>query len=170
MDRDALYERMLALGRNGVPCTLVVLVEALGSTPQDTGAKMLVTAGGLEAGTVGGGKVEAKAIELARNLLQQPSAPPRLVNWVLKRDVGMTCGGSVKLYFEPRGADGSGADWPIWINAWSGIVGTRSAPRLAGSAAALAASPLRSAGEPRGSGADDTGPCVYPLPYPRPHE
>ena len=115
MDRDALYERMLALGRNGVPCTLVVLVEALGSTPQDTGAKMLVTAGGLEAGTVGGGKVEAKAIELARNLLQQPSAPPRLVNWVLKRDVGMTCGGSVKLYFEPRGADGSGADWPIWI-------------------------------------------------------
>jgi xanthine dehydrogenase accessory factor len=163
----------------------VVLVEALGSTPQDTGAKMLVTADGLDAGTVGGGKVEAKAIELARDLLRQPSAPPRLVNWILKRDVGMTCGGSVKLYFEPRGADGSGADWPIWIFG-AGHVVQALVPLLTPLACqltvvdprrdwldrlpALAASPLRSAGEPRGSGADDTGPCVYPLPYPRPHE
>jgi xanthine dehydrogenase accessory factor len=90
-------------------------VEALGSTPQDAGAKMLVTAQGLEAGTVGGGKVEAKAIDVARELLTNPAATPRFVNWILKRDVGMTCGGSVKLYFEPQAGHGSAANWSIWI-------------------------------------------------------
>ena len=115
MDAGEPLERMAALTREGVPCVLVVLVEALGSTPQDAGAKMLVTAQGLESGTVGGGKVEAKAIALARELLAEPAATPRLVNWVLKRDVGMTCGGSVKLYFEPRGSSGPGSRWPIWI-------------------------------------------------------
>jgi xanthine dehydrogenase accessory factor len=109
MDHAALLERMSALARQGVPSTLVILVEALGSTPQDAGAKMLVTAQGLEAGTVGGGKVEAKAIAFAQELLAQAGARPRLVNWVLKRDGGMTCGESVKLYFEARGGAG-GAD------------------------------------------------------------
>ncbi len=48
---------------------LVTLVDALGSTPQDAGAKMLVTPAGVLTGTVGGGKVEAKAIDLAATLL-----------------------------------------------------------------------------------------------------
>lgn len=110
-----LYEQLLNLEREGTAFVLVVLVEALGSTPQDTGAKMLVTAAGLHTGTVGGGKVEAKAITLAQEMLSAPAAPPRFVNWTLKTDVGMTCGGSVKLYFEPHAAGGIGAAWPIWI-------------------------------------------------------
>lgn len=112
----SIYERLAALEQVGTSCVLVVLVEALGSTPQDTGAKMLVTADGLLAGTVGGGKVEARAIELARELLATPAAAPRFVNWSLKGDIGMTCGGSVKLYFEPHAARGAAhAAWPIWI-------------------------------------------------------
>jgi xanthine dehydrogenase accessory factor len=94
---------------------MVVLVEALGSTPQDTGAKMLVTSAGRHAGTVGGGRVEAQAIALAQELLAAREGPlaPRFVNWSLKADVGMTCGGSVKLYFEPHAPTGS--EWPIAI-------------------------------------------------------
>ena len=91
---------------------LVVLVDALGSTPQDTGAKMLVTPTGLLAGTIGGGRVEAQAIALAQELLASSSTAPLFVNWTLKGDVGMTCGGSVKLYFEPHPATGP---WPIVI-------------------------------------------------------
>jgi xanthine dehydrogenase accessory factor len=108
-----IYEQLLALEREGVACVLVVLVESLGSTPQDTGAKMLVTAAGRHAGTVGGGRVEAKAIDVARELLATRATQPKFVNWTLKTDVGMTCGGSVKLYFEPH-AGGDGA-WPIVI-------------------------------------------------------
>lgn len=107
---------MVALHAAGTPFVLVLLAEALGSTPQDIGAKMLVTPAGLHSGTIGGGRVEAKAIALAQELLASTSlenAQPRFVSWTLKGDVGMTCGGAVKLYFEPH--PGSEALWPIAI-------------------------------------------------------
>jgi xanthine dehydrogenase accessory factor len=97
-----VYEQLVALENGGVPFVLVTLVEALGSTPQDAAAKMLVTAEGLHSGTVGGGKVEAKALKLASELLAIGDGKPRFVSWTLKGDVGMTCGGSVKFYLEPH--------------------------------------------------------------------
>jgi xanthine dehydrogenase accessory factor len=109
------YEQLTALEREGTAFVLVILAESLGSTPQDAGAKMLVTAAGLHTGTVGGGKVEAKAISLAQEMIAATATTPRFVNWALKTDVGMTCGGSVKLYFEPHAGGGAGAAWPIWI-------------------------------------------------------
>jgi xanthine dehydrogenase accessory factor len=48
-------------------------------------------------------------------MLALGSPAPRFVEWTLKGDVGMTCGGSVKLYFEPHAGGGIGAAWPIWI-------------------------------------------------------
>jgi xanthine dehydrogenase accessory factor len=96
------YEQLVALEKEGMPFVLVTLIEALGSTPQDAAAKMLVTANGIHAGTVGGGKVEAKALVLAADILGKVDAKPRFVTWTLKGDVGMTCGGSVKFYFEPH--------------------------------------------------------------------
>lgn len=110
------YEELVALARGGEAFVLVTLVESLGSTPQDTGAKMLVTAAGLHCGTVGGGRVEAQAITTAQELLATPGPAggrPRFVSWTLKGDVGMTCGGAVKLYFEPHPA--GGAAWTIAI-------------------------------------------------------
>lgn len=110
------YEQLVALEQMGVGFVFVTLVESLGSTPQDTGAKMLVTASGLHAGTIGGGRVEAKAIAVAQEILAaatRESAHPRFVEWTLKGDVGMTCGGAVKLYFEPHPA--GGAAWTIAI-------------------------------------------------------
>lgn len=117
-DSATFYEQLVALERAGAPFVLVVLVETLGSTPQDAGAKMLVTPAGLHAGTVGGGRIEAQAVALAQEVLGAPGtgpdrARPRFVSWTLKGDVGMTCGGSVKLYFEPHPAGGSA--WPIAI-------------------------------------------------------
>ncbi len=115
MSGVSLYEQLLQLEAGGTGVVLVVLADAVGSTPQETGAKMLVTDAGLHAGTVGGGKVEAKAVALAQSLLAAKSATPRFETWTLKTDVGMTCGGSVKLYFEPHPAGGTGTAWPIWI-------------------------------------------------------
>jgi xanthine dehydrogenase accessory factor len=115
VNSSTFYEQLLALKTEGTAFVFVVLVESLGSTPQDSGAKMLVTAAGLHTGTVGGGKIEAKAIEVAKNMLRTGSATPAYFNWTLKTDVGMTCGGSVKLYFEPHAGGGAGAEWPIWI-------------------------------------------------------
>ena len=115
MATSTVYEQLIALQGRGTAMVLVILADALGSTPQESGAKMLVTAAGLHTGTIGGGKVEAKAIEVAQELLASGTGEPRFVNWTLKTDVGMTCGGSVKLYFEPYPAGGAGAAWPVWI-------------------------------------------------------
>ena len=96
-----LIERLAEMSAAGDPFVLVTLVEAIGSTPQDAGTKMLVDASGLRFGTVGGGKVEQQAIATAQALLTDPAARDcTLVEWNLKRDVGMTCGGTVKLLFE----------------------------------------------------------------------
>lgn len=108
-----IYEQLVALERADASFVLVVLVEALGSTPQDTGAKMLVTSAGRETGTVGGGRVEAKAVGFAQEMLAKHETAPRFASWTLKTDVGMTCGGSVKLYFEPHLA--AAVAWPIVI-------------------------------------------------------
>ncbi len=112
-DAPTFYEQLVALERAGTAFVFVTLVEARGSVPQDTGAKMLVTAAGLHTGTVGGGRVEAKALALAQEMIGKNENPPRFVAWTLKTDVGMTCGGAVKLYFEPHPA--GGAAWTIAI-------------------------------------------------------
>jgi xanthine dehydrogenase accessory factor len=97
-----IFEQILTLRRDGRAHVLVVAAEVLGSTPQDAGAKMLVTPEGRLAGTVGGGKIEAAAIRHAQTLIAGPAmdSAPQLVRWNLKRDIGMTCGGTMTLYFE----------------------------------------------------------------------
>lgn len=112
-ESPTFYEQLVVLEHAGTAFVLVTLVEARGSVPQDTGAKMLVTAAGLHAGTVGGGRIEAQALALAQELIATNEAAPRFVAWTLKGDVGMTCGGAVKLYFEPHPA--GGAAWTIAI-------------------------------------------------------
>lgn len=96
-------ERLAELAASGTPLVNVTLVDAAGSTPQDAGSKMLVTAAGLDYGTVGGGRLEAKAIAEAQSMLGRPAGEAsrtKLVEWNLQRDVGMTCGGVVQLFFE----------------------------------------------------------------------
>jgi xanthine dehydrogenase accessory factor len=95
------FETQTDLLEQGTPFVAVTVVDTLGSTPQDRGAKMLVTSEGRVFGTVGGGKVEARAIEEAKQLLTDDSAPKtRFVQWSLEKDIGMTCGGIVRVYFE----------------------------------------------------------------------
>lgn len=80
---------------------IITLVDFKGSVPQALGAKAKVGTSGLLSGTVGGGKVEAKAILFAQELLQDPaSLKCRLITWNLTQDVGMTCGGVVTFLFE----------------------------------------------------------------------
>ena len=104
------WQKHQELLQSGRPFCLVVLTETLGSAPQEAGAKMLCDERGLIYGTVGGGKVEALALKTAAELLTNKSATA-FVDWHLEKDVGMTCGGRVKLYFETYAS----ADWPIAV-------------------------------------------------------
>ena len=93
------WEQIAALRREGVDAVVITITAVKGSVPGQVGAKAIVTAGGLVNGNLGGGKVEAKALELAAQLLTGDE-PCVSLTWNLQRDVGMTCGGEMTLLFE----------------------------------------------------------------------
>src|SRR5271155_348282 len=64
------FDKLNELLNSATPFVMVTVVDTTGSVPQDAGSKMLVTESGLYAGTVGGGKVEARAIQEAMSLLK----------------------------------------------------------------------------------------------------
>ena len=82
--------------RHSVLC--IVTVNS-GSVPGKVGAKMVVFGDGSIEGTVGGGSIEKRAIEDALECMQ--SRTPRMKEYNLRNDLGMTCGGEVSIYFEP---------------------------------------------------------------------
>lgn len=83
----------------GTPVVSVTVVDTAGSVPNERGSKMLVTADGLHTGTVGGGKVEKRSIDEALAMLSS-GEQTKFFQWQLNKDIGMTCGGMVKMYFE----------------------------------------------------------------------
>ena len=87
------------------PGILVTVAEVRGHGPRKAGAKMVVSASG-SWGSIGGGDLEAAAIERARGKLGQPGATAELVESELSDRVphehgGQCCGGIVTLLFEP---------------------------------------------------------------------
>jgi xanthine dehydrogenase accessory factor len=89
--------RWLQEGRRVVACTLV---ETIGSAPLDPGAQMLVDDQGHIEGSVTGGCVEGALVEEAQSILA--GAPPRVAAYGISdqqaADVGLMCGGTVKVF------------------------------------------------------------------------
>ncbi|MEM7491569.1 MAG: XdhC family protein, partial [Pseudomonadota bacterium] len=75
----------------------VVVAEAKGSVPRGVGTEMLVWAGGFD-GTIGGGALEWRALELARATLA--TGAPRVERMPLGPALGQCCGGAVTLVIE----------------------------------------------------------------------
>lgn len=93
------WEQIVDLRRQGVDAVVITISGARGSVPGQVGAKAIVTARGLAWGNLGGGKVEAKALEHAAIFLNG-EAQCEVLTWNLQRDVGMTCGGEMTFLFE----------------------------------------------------------------------
>lgn len=84
------------------PCVLVTIIEERGSTPRNAGSKMVVSAGKIY-DTIGGGHLEYKAMEIAREMLASGSQGTRLERFSLGASLGQCCGGVNVLLFEPMG-------------------------------------------------------------------
>lgn len=98
---DAFCSRFLQLYQEQVPMVVVTMTAHRGSAPQDPGARMIVGKDGLLFGTVGGGKIEKKCLDVAAELLTSVEArAPFSHTWNLQRDIGMSCGGEVSMFFE----------------------------------------------------------------------
>lgn len=101
-----------ALSERGVVFVTVTLIEPEGHVPQDIGAKAIITAAGLAWGTVGGGRLEARAIMHAQEMIVRAGAgvasdrsnaqsiPPEIVRYELQRDLNMVCGGAATFFYE----------------------------------------------------------------------
>jgi len=104
----ALAGSWLASKRRGI---VVEVIEARGSAPREAGTRMLVSLRDT-AGTVGGGHLELKAIERAREMLRSDELRPHREHFPLGPALGQCCGGAVTLFYAPLDADAL-ARWPV---------------------------------------------------------
>lgn len=100
----AWIAHLARLAASATPAVLVTVAATRGSTPRAPGARMIVTFDGSSHGSIGGGRLEQRANEIARELLAAGEHAPRLERFALGASLGQCCGGVVHLLFEPVGA------------------------------------------------------------------
>ncbi len=98
-----LYAEMAALVAEGRPFVLATVIESAGSTPQKPGSKLVVLGDGSLRGTVGGGAIEQQIIQASRALLASEEGT-RVIETHLTHELGMCCGGRMKVFLEKHGA------------------------------------------------------------------
>jgi xanthine dehydrogenase accessory factor len=101
-----LVEQLLASLAAGRAVAVCRLVETRGSTPQKAGALMLVFADGSQAGTLGGGCVEAEVKRRAIAVVEHGAA--EISRFQLDNDYGwddgLICGGRMQVLIDPLSA------------------------------------------------------------------
>lgn len=110
------FARIHELATAGVPFAVATVVRTQGSTPQVVGAKLILTAdrGTRPFGTLGGGCVEADAIEAATQVLagQPASLREYQLTEELAWNTGLVCGGTMWILAE----GGNGGAWPAPVD------------------------------------------------------
>ncbi|MBL0125790.1 MAG: xanthine dehydrogenase accessory protein XdhC [Betaproteobacteria bacterium] len=81
------------------PAISVAVASTKGSVPREAGTRMLVTPTEV-LGTIGGGHLEFKAIQIARDMLAA-GGKGALMRFPLGASLGQCCGGLMNLLFEP---------------------------------------------------------------------
>lgn len=99
---DNIHEAAGSVLRNNESAVLCTVVKSEGSTPRHVGSKMLVYPDGRFIGTIGGGDLEHRVLDEARESLSEGKA--RLLHYNLadpaRGDPGV-CGGQVEVFVEP---------------------------------------------------------------------
>ncbi|WP_409269417.1 xanthine dehydrogenase accessory protein XdhC [Massilia sp. BHUDP2] len=115
------------------PAVLVTVARVEGSVPREPGARMLVDARGF-CGTIGGGHLEHRALEMARAMLEQGGGQAHIERFPLGPKLGQCCGGIAWLAFEMADAAQLALldkrrnedTWRIVHVGWAGLPPTRS--------------------------------------------
>lgn len=91
---------LLSLLDRAEPVVWICVSGATGSVPRERGTMMIVTASDTK-GTIGGGHLELKAIEFAREMIVLGRGSPTMRHFPLGPALGQCCGGNVDLVFLP---------------------------------------------------------------------
>jgi xanthine dehydrogenase accessory factor len=94
-----LYKAMLELLQQGESFALATIFDKSGSAPRTEGAKMVVRADGSIIGTIGGGRLEASAIDLAKEIIPARKTVIQSFNLTSKDAAAsdMICGGAGEI-------------------------------------------------------------------------
>ena len=99
-----VIQEAVKLLEEGQPCVLATVVRTKGSTPQKSGAMLLVRDDGSGLGTLGGGCVEGDIWFAAQEILRNHGGP-EFKDYFLNEDIaardGLVCGGTMYFYLEP---------------------------------------------------------------------
>ena len=98
------WRNVLATLQANETCVLLCVVESIGSSPGRKGFKMCVTSGGAMFGSIGGGSMEHKLVELARSLMDKPVEFPFVKRQIHQAGIGqdrsgMICSGEQTVAF-----------------------------------------------------------------------
>lgn len=94
-----IYTRLSELIREQTDAVLCTVTFTKGSTPRKAGSKMIVLTDRSIVGTIGGGSVEYQVINDAMDVLRNRVPDSR--TYQLEEDLGMHCGGTVSVFFDP---------------------------------------------------------------------
>ena len=92
---------------------LVSLVKTEGSSPREAGARLVVRPSGGFHGTIGGGELEWRALEAAREAMRVGRGPALRRVVALGPELGQCCGGRVEWRIETFDAGDGGALGPL---------------------------------------------------------
>lgn len=99
------FRRLAEILQQNQTAVLATVIETKGSTPRETGAKMIVGENGEILGTIGGGAGEAKVIEAAKIVLQSGAKQSVEIDLTTFQAEGI-CGGKMRVWLECwRGAE-----------------------------------------------------------------
>ncbi|MBP2663304.1 MAG: putative xanthine and dehydrogenase maturation factor, XdhC/CoxF family [Firmicutes bacterium] len=97
-----VYKKLVQLLSAGENVVLATIFHSAGSAPRSAGAKMIICADGSIIGTVGGGRVEAETIELAKKVQtkRQSVIQPFDLTGSDAAGLGMICGGTGEILLD----------------------------------------------------------------------
>ena len=100
---DPVYTKIVELFEQNQFSVLATIIRQAGSAPRGAGTKFIVMEDGSSFGTIGGGLLEAKALEAAKEVFES-GFPVRLKMLLTGKDVAetdMICGGEAEIFLEP---------------------------------------------------------------------
>jgi xanthine/CO dehydrogenase XdhC/CoxF family maturation factor len=100
---DAVLDQLAAWLDQGRQVAIATVVQTWGSSPRPAGSQLVVEAGGAFLGSVSAGCVEAAVIAAAQESIADRQT--RILDFGVSDqrawEVGLACGGAIRIYVEP---------------------------------------------------------------------
>ncbi|HQT65102.1 MAG: xanthine dehydrogenase [Acidocella sp. 20-57-95] len=103
IDAEDILSVAAAWHQDGEQVAVATVTETWGSSPRPAGSRMAISKSGKMAGSVSGGCIEGAVADVAGQVMA--TGTPKLLDFGVTNEmaweVGLACGGKVKVFVEP---------------------------------------------------------------------